>query len=108
MRGAEEGLGLARGAYWPGWRGAAQAARWGPRSAPGVGARPTPHAGRFLPPHLLCHGARCRDDGAGTTTAPPPHCAGVAGRRWPRDRGPRAGRQAGPGAGGARAGEHPG
>lgn len=40
--GDERGLRPGLGAYGPQWRGEAQAARWGSRSARGFGARPTP------------------------------------------------------------------
>lgn len=114
LRGRAGARGARRGALRasPG-RLLAGVARRGPGGPLGASERPggrgPPHVGRFLPPHLLRHGARGRDDGAGTTTSPRPHCAGVArsqGAGWTA--GPGTGRRAGPGEGGARAGQDPG
>lgn len=102
-RGAQGGSGPARGAYWPGWRGGAQAARWGTRSAPGMGARPTSDASSRLTSSAMALAAG--------TTAPgqrPPRgrtAQASPAARGPGDRGT-AGR--GPGEGGARAGQDPG
>lgn len=84
--------GLARSPVKPGrghlLAGVERRGRGNPLRAPErPGGRVPPHAGRFLPPHLLRHGARRRVGGAGTTTAPRPHCAGAASRRVPRQPG---------------------
>lgn len=102
-RGRAGARGAQRGAPGRPRRLLAGVARRGPGGPLGASERPggrgPPHAGRFLPPHLLRHGARGRDDGAGTTTSP----AAALRRRRPPGAGTAGpgragrGRRAGPG-----------
>lgn len=93
--GDERGLRPGLGAYGPQWRGEAQAARWGSRSARGFGARPTPvSSSRLTSSSMALAGLLA----AWAQRPPPrPHCAGVASAG--RGGGEVRGRGTGPGRG---------